>query len=249
MPALPPPGASNTTGTPLPASALPLFALAAPWPAPPQQPPGGVAPTPAHLVELHNVTLVVPLLDFLALLVLAVERDGTLCASSLRPMLDDATLRHADALAPGVRAAQLRNGTAGSFLLASYSGWGVNATLLTVQSVAPLPDCLAEASSGLFGPNRTAVRGRGPTAGNALGSETARVGVVVGCSVAGAVVVAALAAAAALLLRRRSAAARRRCAGAASCARFVSAAVLQTCSRCLFLLVPDGLPQERASQG
>ncbi len=194
VPALPL-GASDDVPTTMGAtvaSALPLAALAAA---------SGSGARTQSVLELHNVTLVVPALDFLAALMLAT--DGT--NSSVRACMDNATLWHAARLAPGIQVVQLGPARPpsweGGFALAAFTAWGVNATDLLIQPQTPVPASVVQQCAGLLQPSAP------PPAATATsgddGSSSTSVGLIVGCTVGGVVLLAALAAAATVLWRRK----------------------------------------------
>ncbi len=96
-PAWPLPNAMSSNVT----SALPLAALVSDTTSAP------ASPTPAGqrlgaLVELFNVTLTVPLLDYLALVTLATESNASAVAS-VRACMDASVLSQAALLAPGIQ--------------------------------------------------------------------------------------------------------------------------------------------------
>ncbi len=180
-------------------SALPLAALAAPS--------GSITTANRTLIELHNVTLVVPALDFLALLTLAT--DGG--ASSVRRHMDMATQQHAAMLQQGMQTLQLESLTpCCSFTLGAYTGWGVNASLLTLQPQTPLPDAVVQRLRQPPAGASAAPSSDGSTSGLSAGQLA---GIVVGC-VAGVVLLAGLVLAAVALSRSRS-----RCAEPHTCSQ------------------------------
>ncbi len=188
MPALP--VAAGGSSSQQVVSALPLAALAAP---------SKLAITSANrtLIELHNVTLVVPALDFLALLTLAT--DGG--ASSVRRHMDMATQQHAAMLQQGMQTLQLESLTpCCSFTLGAYTGWGVNASLLTLQPQTPLPDAVVQRLRQPPAGASAAPSSGGSTTGL---SSAQLAGVIVGCVAGGVVLLAGLVAAAVALSRRR----------------------------------------------
>ncbi len=169
-------------------SALPLNALAAASSNASSSPSARVG----AMVELHNVTLVVPVLDFLALVTLAT--DGT--AASVRGCMEPDTLLHAARLAPGVQAVQLATSAWDALNLTALAGWGFNASKLIVRPQTPVPASLVQRCA-VPRPATTA------TSGDESSSSTP-VGIIVGCTVGGVVLLAVLAAAATVLLRCRN---------------------------------------------
>ncbi len=164
---------SPTTGTQL-VSALPLTALVA-----------GPTLSGAALVELSNVTLVVPLVDFLALLTLATDDVNTVI--DVRSCMDNATLQHAADLRPGIQALQLGNASWTRLTLAAYQGWGVNASLLTLQPQTPVPAGVTLRCRAAFSPApATSQQG----SGGGESSASPPVGVIVGCVVGGTALLA-----------------------------------------------------------
>ncbi len=148
------------------------------------------------MVELHNVTLVVPVLDFLALTSLAT--DGT--AGSVRPCLEPDALLHAARLAPGVQALQLATSAWDALNLTALAGWGFNASKLIVRPQRPVPASLVQRCAGLAPPPPATVT----AASGDDGPSSTPVGLIVGCTVGSVVLLAALAASAVVLLRRRN---------------------------------------------
>ncbi len=208
LPALPlPPWSASTPGSPrpvptLPVTALPLTALASSS--------GGNNSTRfGAMVELYNVTLVVPALDFLALLTVAL--DGT--PRSVRRCMDEATLAHALVLDTRIRAAVPQVATYDCLVLAWFNAWGVNATALVVKPASALPPslapCFAQAPPPLTADVRIGGAGGAPAASPAASPEpeSVSVGAVVG-GVVGSVALLALLGLGAWVLRAR----RRRCA-------------------------------------
>ncbi len=148
-------------------------------------------------MHLHNVTLVVPLSDFLALLTLATDgsaADGL----GVRPCMDGQTLQLAAQLSGSISQVVLAPGQNLSSLwravqLSGYTGWGVNATQLVVRPQAAVPDALVAACVPVTG---SSSNGEGSSDGLSGGAIA---GIVVGSVVGGALLLAA----ALLLLRRR----------------------------------------------
>ncbi len=193
LPALP--LTAEQARTPAVQSALPLTALAAPADAAQQQNQTGVA---SPWLELDNVTLVVPLPDFLALLTLATDGRAGAC-------VDSSTLTLTAQLQRGVQALTATNATCGSVSLGGYTGWGVNATDLTVRPQQAVPAnvcrCLNDLVNG--GQQGGGTAGASDASGGGGGGLSGRtVGIIVGCAVGGALLLAALAAGAGLLWRR-----------------------------------------------
>ncbi len=155
-------------------------------------------------VQLHNVTLVLPQQDFVALLTLATD-------GSVRPCVDGAVLQLAAQLNGSISQVVLAPGQNLSSLwravqLSGYTGWGVNATQLVVRPQAAVPEglvaaCVPTASASS---SSTDDGSSGGLSGGAIA------GIVVGSVLGGALL---LAAAVALLLRRRRG---KRCAQASS---------------------------------
>ncbi len=189
VPALPLLGVvSPATGMQL-VSALPLTALV-----------GGPDLNGAAVVELSNVTLVVPVLDFLALLTLAT--DNATAITGVRRCMDSATLQQAADLRPGIQALQLGNASWTHLALAAYRGWGANASLLTLQPQTPVPASVTLRCGTALAPAPAAGR-QGSSGGES--SSSAPVGVIVGCVVGGTALLAITAVLAVLWQRRKSA--------------------------------------------
>ncbi len=148
------------------------------------------------LLQLYNVTLVVPALDFLALATLVANSSG------VRACMDAATLRQAAQLQQGVQALRPISAAWDGIALSSYMGWGVNATLLTVRPHAALPTsitqrCAISLAPGPAPPSPDSSNGGG---GSSPSSQT--VGIIVGCTVGGVALVVVVVAA--VLLWRRN---------------------------------------------
>ncbi len=189
MPALPLLGASSpTTGTQL-MSALPLTALVA-----------GPEMGGAAVVELSNVTLVVPVLDFLALLTLATDGRSAL-GGGVRPCVDGATMRHAAQVQAGIRALKPTNITWDRLTLSVYTGWGVNATNLAVVPQTPVPASVMHPCDTALAP---APAGSRQGSGGRESSRSPPVGIIVGCIVGGTSLLAIAAVLAVLWWKRRS---------------------------------------------
>ncbi len=172
-------------------SALPLSALA--QQAGRQSSSGGAGNV---IIDLHRSAVWLPILDYLALLTLATDGSPR---GGLRHCMDNATLRHAALLQPGVLDVRLGNLTWDNFTLASYTGWGVNATQVLVLPQTPVPaDVLQRMQAG------PPVTAGNATEGSGGGGGSSTVGIIVGCTVGGVALVAAVAGAALLLLRRRA---------------------------------------------
>ncbi len=158
------------------------------------------APRTGAVIELHNVTLVVPALDFLALFMLASEQESS-GVLSVRACMPAAALQQAAALAPGVQVLMPGNVTGwGGFTLAAYTGWGVNASLLVIQPQGALPASVTQGCALVARP--PAALNSTSSSGDDDGSSTP-VGAIVGGVVGGVALLAAVALAAVLQRRRR----------------------------------------------
>ncbi len=103
-----------------------------------------------------------------------------------------AARQQAAALATGVHVLTPGNITGwDGFTLAAYTGWGVNGSVLVIQSQGALPASVTQRCSLVARPHS----GSGS-------SSSAPVGLIVGCSVGGVALLAAVALAAVLLWRR-----------------------------------------------
>lgn len=158
----------------------------------------------ATIVQLHNVTLELPVADFLALLTLAT--DGT--SSSVRQCVDAPTLQLAAALAPGVQALRPDVASWDVLHLVSYSAWGVSATKLTVRPQTPVPAAVIQRCIHPPPPPSASTPGAQPPAGGGGSGSSRTVGIAVGCAVGGALLIAGTVVAAAVLLKQRRAARR-----------------------------------------
>ncbi len=141
-------------------------------------------------MELHNVTLVVPVLDFLALLTLATDNSS----SSVRACVDPATLQHAARLAPSITGLSASAASWDVLSLSAYTAWSVNGSALLVRPQTPVPAKVTQRCT--HPPPAPAASGS-----SSDGSTSAQtVGLVVGCTVGGAALLLAVAGA---VLRRR----------------------------------------------
>ncbi len=191
---------------PDPPTALRLSPLATPPPPPPPPDnPTAAAPLPA-LISLHNVTLLLPDLDYLTLATLATDRPSSSAAATtlpaalpltplprVRPCLNGTTLQRVDAAAAAAAAV--------------YSGWRVGATQLLVRPASGgviaelLAACLAAQQLPAGGGMAGAEGGGGGDSGGAALSPGAQAAVIAACCVSGAALLAA--AAWAVVVRRR----------------------------------------------
>ncbi len=153
---------------------------------------GGSQSTP---VQLHNVTLVVPQQDFLALLTLATDgsaADGL----SVRPCVDGAVRQLAAKLNGSVSQVVLTpgqnlRGLWRAVQLSGYTGWGVNATQLVVRPQVAVAEALVAACVPV--PSGSSSSSSDTGSGDGL-SGGAIAGIVVGSVVGGALLLAAAAA-------------------------------------------------------
>ncbi len=192
---------ASSTGTML------FSALAAPANAPTASGNATAAARTGAMVELHNVTLVVPTSDFLALLTLATDGDG---AKGVRHCSDAATLRQAALLQAGTQALAPSAASWEVVALRAYAAQGVNASQLVVLPQTPVPDSVLQACSRaqMLAPpsaNGTAAAGSGGGDGDSNGLSPQTLGVIVACTVGGALLLAGAALTVLLVLRRRRA--------------------------------------------
>ncbi len=180
------------TGTASARSALPLGSLASA-----STSAAALASSADAPIQLHNVTLVVPQQDFLALLTLATD-------GSVRPCVDGAVLQLAAQLSANISRLALAPQQNLSSLwravqLSGYTGWGVNASQLVVRPQAAVPEALVAACVPAV-PAPPSSDGASPSSPSSSGlSGGAIAGIVVGSVVGGALLLAA----AAVLIRRR----------------------------------------------
>ncbi len=211
--ALPLPAAANGAA-PAAASALTLAGLANLDATGSMQDPRAWRADPA--VQLHNVTLTVPLPDFLALLTLATDGGGG-GVLSVRPCMDEGVRQlaaqlsnavYALALYPGTAQAQ-QNGTLWQgMVLAAYTGWGVNATKLMVRPATAVPAeltaaCAAALAAAAPPPPGGGGGGGGGGSPSSSSSSSSTVGIIVGCTIGGVVLLALVALAAVYVVRHR----------------------------------------------
>ncbi len=146
-------------------------------------------------MELHNVTLVVPVLDFLALLTLATDNSS----GSVRACVDAATLQHAARLAPSITALSAGAAAWDALSLRSYAAWGINGSALLVRPQTPVPASITQRCT--FPPPAPAASGSSSAPGGDGSTSAQTVGIIVGCTAGGVAVLAAVAAV--LLVWRR----------------------------------------------
>lgn len=210
MPALPVPGATTARTRQQVDSALPLTALASASNTSSSNATTHATRTGA-MIELYNVTLVLPVVDYLALLTLATDSSSS-NVLSIRACMDDATLHQATLLSPGIQALLPSNITAWDTLpLAAYTGWGVNATQLIIQPQADLPASITQRCALTQRPRVTSPNGA-PTdvpatdtgdSTSSSSSSPATLGIIIGCTVGGTVLLVAVGIAGLVLWRRR----------------------------------------------
>ncbi len=207
LPSLPTPSASTAT-QPF-TSALPLSGLVLAATEGAASNTSGAPVRSGALVELHDATLVVPVLDFLALLMLATDGRPT---GGVRLCMDGTTLQQAAQLQAGIRALKPTSTTWERLTLSAYTGWGANATDLTVLPQTPVPASITQRCGSLLGSDDAAATPSPPPGGSGGEDSSAPIGVIVGCSVGGAVLLALVAVVAVALWRRKKAQTDNRCA-------------------------------------